>query len=50
MDKETGRRMLTTHTNTKKCAKIVPKNLPVLSQQTNTNAQTHPVLTIYFPV
>jgi len=39
MDKETVRQILTTNLNMRKvCAKMVPKNLPVFSQKTNTNA------------
>jgi len=46
MDKETVRQILITNLNMKKeCAKMDLKNLPVFSQETNTNAQTHPVFT-----
>jgi hypothetical protein len=41
-----NRKILTTDLNMKEVyAKIAQKNHPVFSRKTNTNAQTHPVLT-----
>jgi hypothetical protein len=51
MDKETVRHSLTTNLNMKKvCAKMVPKDPPVFSNKTNTNAPTRSVLTRSCPV
>jgi hypothetical protein len=51
MDKETIRQIPATNMNMRKlCAKIVPKNLPVFNQKTNTNAQTCSIFTRSCPM
>jgi hypothetical protein len=50
MGKEMMRQILTTNMKMRKvCAKIVPKNTPVLSWKTNINARTCSILTRFCP-
>jgi hypothetical protein len=51
VEKDMVRQILTTNLNMKKvCAKMVPKNLPVLSLKTNTNSPPYAILTRSFPM